>query len=85
MVKYQKWLFSMKKIKPFIPLIFPILIILFGLLIYKIIGFEPNVYTIIINLGLAFILSPRVKKVDNQTGVKEQITWLFYKKNIEVI
>jgi len=80
MVKYQKWLFSMKKIKPFIPLIFPILIILFGLLIYKIIGFEPNVYTIIINLGLAFILSPRVKKVDNQTGVKEQITWLFYKK-----
>ena len=70
----------MEKIKPFIPLIFPILIILFGLIIYKIIGFEPNVYTIIINLGLAFILSPRVKKVDNQTGVKEQITWLFYKK-----
>jgi len=70
----------MKKIKPFIPLIFPILIILFGLLIYKIIGFEPNVYTIIINLGLAFILSPRVKKVDKQTGAKEQITWLFYKK-----
>ena len=70
----------MKKIKPFIPLIFPILIILFGLLIYKIIGFEPNVYTIIINLGLAFILSPRVKKVDNQTVAKEQITWLFYKK-----
>lgn len=69
----------MKKIKPFIPLIFPILIILFGLLIYKIIGFEPNVYTIIINLGLAFILSPRVKKIDNQTGTKEQITWLFYK------
>jgi hypothetical protein len=69
----------MKKIKPFIPLISPILIILFGLLIYKIIGFEPNVYTIIINLGLAFILSPRVKKIDNQTGTKEQITWLFYK------
>ena len=69
----------MKKIKPFIPLIFPILIILFGLIIYKIIGFEPNVYTIIINLGLAFILSPRVKKIDNQTGTKEQITWLFYK------
>ena len=75
----------MKKIKPFIPLIFPILIILFGLIIYKIIGFEPNVYTIIINLGLAFILSPRVKKVDSQTGAKEQITWLFCKKNIEVI
>lgn len=70
----------MKKIKPFIPLIFPILIILFGLIIYKIIGFEPNVYTIILNLGLAFILSPRVKKIDNQTVTKEQITWLFYKK-----
>ena len=70
----------MEKIKPFIPLIFPILIILFGLIIYKIIGFEPNVYTIIVNLGLAFILSPRVKKIDNQTVTKEQITWLFYKK-----
>jgi|TARA_B110001454_G_scaffold10334_1_gene9715 hypothetical protein len=70
----------MKKIKPFIPLIFPILIILFGLIIYKIIGFEPNGYTITVNLGLAFILSPRVKKIDNQTGTKEQITWLFYKK-----
>ena len=70
----------MKKIKPFIPLIFPILIILFGLIIYKIIGFEPNVYTIIVNLGLAFILSPRVKKIDSQTATKEQITWLFYKK-----
>ena len=70
----------MKKIKPFIPLIFPILIILFGLIIYKIIGFEPNVYTVTINLGLAFISSPRVKKIDNQTVTKEQITWLFYKK-----
>lgn len=70
----------MKKIKPFIPLIFPILIILFGLIIYKIIGFEPNVYTIIINLGLAFILSPRVKKIDNKNGIKEEFTWLFCKK-----
>ena len=80
MGKYQKWLFSVKKIKPFIPLIFPILIILFGLIIYKIIGFEPNVYTIIINLGLAFILSPRVKKIDNKNGTKEEFTWLFCKK-----
>ena len=61
----------MKKIKPFIPFIFPILIILFGLIIYKIIGFEPNVYTVTINLGLAFVLSPRVKKIDNQTVTKE--------------
>jgi hypothetical protein len=75
----------MKKISLFISLIFPILIILFGLLIYKIIGFEPNAYTIIINLGLAFYLAPRVKKVDSQTGTKEQITWLFCKKYIEVI
>lgn len=80
MGKYQKWLFSVKKIKPFIPLIFPILIIFFGLIIYKIIGFEPNVYTIIINLGLAFILSPKVKKIDNKNETKEEFTWLFYKK-----
>ena len=70
----------MKKIKSFIPFLFPILIILLGLVIYRILGYEPNVYTILINMGLAFILSPRVKKVQKQNGTEEQITWLFYKK-----
>jgi hypothetical protein len=70
----------MKKIKPFIPFLFPILIILLGLIIYRVLGYEPNVYTILINMGLAFVLSPRVKKIQKQNGIEEQITWLFYKK-----
>lgn len=70
----------MKKIKPFIPFLFPIIIILLGLIIYKILGYEPNVYTILINIGLAFIVSPRVKKIQKENGIEEQIRWLFYKK-----
>lgn len=65
----------------FYPLLFPLLIILIGLFIYQILGFEPNFYTIITNIGVAFILSPKVKMIDSQTGKKEQITWLFYKKS----
>ena len=70
----------MKKIKPFIPLLFPIIILLLGLIIYKILGYEPNMYTILINIGLAFIVSPRVKKIQKENGIEEQIRWLFYKK-----
>jgi hypothetical protein len=60
--------------------IFPLLIILIGLLIYKVLGFEPNFYTIITNVGVAFILSPRVKVLNSQSGKQEQVTWLFFKK-----
>jgi hypothetical protein len=73
----------MKKIKPFIPFLFPIIIILLGLIIYKILGYEPNVYTILINIGLAFIVSPRVKKIQKENGIEEQIRWLFYKKRLK--
>lgn len=66
--------------RKYLRLIFPLLIILMGLFIYKILGYEPNLYTIIINIGLAFVLSPRVKKLDSQSREKEQVTWLFFKK-----
>lgn len=66
--------------RKYLRLIFPLLIILIGLFIYKILGYEPNLYTIIINIGLAFVLSPRVKKLDSQSGEKAQVTWLFLKK-----
>ena len=72
----------MKKIKPFIPLLFPIIILLLGLIIYKILGYEPNMYTILINIGLAFIVSPRVKKIQKEHGIEEQIKWLFFKRVI---
>jgi len=63
------------------PFFFPILIVVFGLIIYKVLGYEPNIYTIVINIGVAFILSPRVKTFDTQSGKKEQVTWLFLKKS----
>jgi len=62
-------------------LIFPLLILVFGLIIYKVLGYEPNFFTIITNIGVAFILSPRVKTFETQSGTKEQVTWLFLKKS----
>ncbi|AUC85557.1 hypothetical protein CW731_09755 [Polaribacter sp. ALD11] len=70
----------MKKITPFVPLLFPVLIIFFGLITYKVLEYEPNLYTIIINIGLAFVLSPRLKKVKKQNETETQFRWLFYKK-----
>ena len=72
----------MKNLKNIIPFLFPVLIILFGLIIYKVLGYEPNFYTIIINIGLAYILSPKFKTVDKQHGEEEQMKWLFFKKVI---
>ena len=72
----------MKNLKILILFVFPFLIILFGLIIYKVLEFEPNMYTIVINLGLAFILSPRIKTIQKQHGEEEQIKWLFFKKVI---
>lgn len=68
----------MKNLKHIIPFLFPILIILFGLIIYKVLGYEPNTYTILINVGVAYILSPRFKFVDKQHGEEEQMKWLFF-------
>tara|TARA_B110000305_G_scaffold197781_1_gene223584 strand:- start:709 stop:927 length:219 start_codon:yes stop_codon:yes gene_type:complete len=72
----------MKKVKLFIPFIFPVLILFFGLIIYKIMGYEPNFYTIAVNIGVAYFLSPRLKKIKKQNSTQTQVTWLFYKKVI---
>ncbi|MDT7831148.1 hypothetical protein RQM59_02085 [Flavobacteriaceae bacterium S356] len=74
MMKFTKYYF----------LIFPILIVIIGSIMYKLLGYEPTTLTILINIGLAFILSPRVKKFETQTGVQEQVTWLFFKKTKQV-
>ena len=65
-------------------LLFPVLILLIGFVIYKILGYEPSMYSILINIGLAFVLSPRIKKIQTENGTAEQFRWLFYKKNMEV-
>jgi len=72
----------MKNLKHIIPFIFPLLIIVFGLVIYKILEYEPNIYTILISVGGAYILSPKFKTVEKQHGVEEQMKWLFFKKVI---
>ncbi|WP_397445065.1 hypothetical protein [Polaribacter sp. R77954] len=69
--------------KKIIPFLFPILIIVFGLVIYKIMDYEPNFYSILINISLAYILSPKFKTVIKQSGEEEQIKWLFFKKVID--
>ena len=68
--------------KAVIPFLFPVFIILIGLIIYKVLGYEVSVYTILINMGLAYFLSPKVKIVKKQHGEEEQIKWLFFKKVI---
>ncbi|WP_430928654.1 hypothetical protein [Polaribacter marinivivus] len=70
----------MNTLKYIIPFLFPILIILFGLITYKVLELEPNFYTILINIGLAYILSPKYKIAQKQDGEEEQMKWLFYKK-----
>jgi len=60
------------------------LIVIIGLIMYRLLGYEPTTVTILLNVGLAFILSPRVKKFETQTGIQEQITWLFFKKSKQV-
>ncbi|WP_296634863.1 hypothetical protein [Polaribacter sp.] len=55
---------------------------LFGLIIYRILGFELNFYTIIINFGLAYVLAPKFKIIQKQHGEEEQMKWLFFKKLI---
>ncbi|WP_439131190.1 hypothetical protein [Polaribacter sp.] len=72
----------MKILKKIVPFLFPLLVIIFGLIIYKVLGYEPNSYTILINVILAYVLSPRFKIVNKQSGEEEQMKWLFFKKVI---
>jgi len=63
-------------------LIYPLLIVFFMLIfdqVYRIDSFLLKAFA----CGfVAFILSPRKKKIETQTGTKTQITWVFLKKPI---
>jgi hypothetical protein len=72
----------MNQLKFIIPFLFPVLVILFGLIIYRVLGFEPNFYTFVINIGLAYVLAPKFKIIQKQHGEEEQMKWLFFKKVI---
>jgi len=63
-------------------LLFPVLILLIGFLIYSVLGYEPSMYSILINIGSAFVLTPRIKKIQTENGTAEQFKWLFFNKVI---
>ena len=47
--------------------LFPILIAGLGLIIYKVLKFQPNFYTIMANIGLAYMLSLSLRIIDPQS------------------
>ena len=74
------------KITKIIPFLFPLLIVILGLIIYKGFEYKPNLYTIFVNVGLAYLLSPRIKYLE--TLVKHQAPKKdldFYKILIQII
>ena len=72
----------MKLFKKTYWLIYPVLIVLF-LFIYDQF-FDPENFILKIGIcgAFAFILSPRKKIVQTQTGKIKQVTWLFLKKPV---
>ncbi|MEN8776281.1 MAG: hypothetical protein ABF263_00685 [Polaribacter sp.] len=72
----------MKLFKKTYWLITPFLIVVFMLLLDKVFNVKEIVINTAISVGLAYILSPKVKIVEKQNGEEEQIKWLFFKKVI---
>ena len=70
----------MKYLKKFHFLIFPLFIIIIGLIIYRVLEYTPNFFTIIINIGLAYLLAPKYKTFTIQKGEETQVKWMFFKK-----
>jgi len=73
----------MKYIKKFHFLIFPFLIIIFGTLVLEVFNYEANTTSILFICGLSFLLSPKVKSYETQSGIQYQVTWLFLKKSFK--
>ncbi|WP_298767299.1 hypothetical protein [uncultured Polaribacter sp.] len=68
--------------KKFYWLINPILIVCFITLAKEVFKIENTFLSTGVACALAFVLSPKVKIVEKQTGEEEQIKWLFFKKVI---
>lgn len=65
---------------------YPRLIFLLVFLLTYIIGIlsklENPLLRTFFSITLAFVLSPRKKKIETQTGTRTQVTWIFLKKPI---
>ncbi|WP_397445064.1 hypothetical protein [Polaribacter sp. R77954] len=71
----------MKNIVKYPRLIFVMLFLVMYYVSY-ISGIENGMLRTVFSITLAFVLSPRKKKVKTQAGEKTQITWVFLKKPI---
>jgi branched-subunit amino acid permease len=72
----------MKLFKKVYWLIYPILIVVFMLMLDKVFQLKEIVIQTSIAVVLAFFLSPKVKTVQKQNGEEDQIKWLFFNKVI---
>ena len=63
-------------------LIFPLLLIIFDLVLYFLFKDQVSTTMRLLSIGIAYVLSPRVKIIEKQEGAQTQIVWLFYKKVI---
>mgnify|MGYP000687008185 CR=1 FL=1 len=71
----------MKNVIKYPRLIF-VIVFLLAYYISYISGIENGMLRTVFSVTLAFILSPRKKKIITQTGEKNQITWVFLKNPI---
>ncbi|MFT5212383.1 MAG: branched-subunit amino acid permease [Polaribacter sp.] len=72
----------MKLFKKVYWLIYPVLIVVFMLILGEVFQLKEVVLQTSIAVVLAFVLSPKVKTVQKQYGKEDQIKWLFFKKVI---
>ena len=71
----------MKKVATYTRLVFVVVFLLIYYITY-LSGIENGMLRTVFSITLAFVLSPRKKKTQTQTGEQTQITWLFLKKPI---
>ena len=63
-------------------LIYPLLGVLFLIVLDQIYLFDSLMTKALICFPLAYFLSPRKKKIETQTGERTQIKWIFLKEPI---
>ncbi|WP_370408430.1 hypothetical protein [Tenacibaculum dicentrarchi] len=72
----------MKYFKKFYLVIYPLLIVVFILILSKVFLVKESWIRISIAIALAYVLSPRKKIVQTASGEKKQLTWIFLKNPI---
>ena len=72
----------MKLFKKTYWLMYPVLMVVFMLILDKVLQLKEISIQTAIAVVLAFVLSSRVKTIQKQNGAEEQIKWLFFKRVI---